>query len=210
MPVSRRGFLGSTLAGSVSLAISGKIVSAQAVAEKRQGAGRATKLPIIICAANGYNYLDEAYSVLSGGGDTLDAALKVVEGPENDPNDESVGLGGHPNEEGVVELDACCLHGPTRTAGAVGGVRNSKNVSLVSNAVRLRTGHVMLVGEGAERFGVAQGFPRENLLTDKSRKEWLLWKETHSDWWGPGIASPAWRKRSQAGEHANDWQERKD
>src|SRR5215469_1149185 len=137
MPVSRRGFLGSTLAGSVSLAINGRIVSAQAVAEKRQGA---TKLPIIICAANGYNYLDEAYSFLSGGGDTLDAALRVVEGPENDPNDESVGLGGHPNEEGVVELDACCMHGPTRTAGAVGGVRNIKNVSLVSNAVRLHTG----------------------------------------------------------------------
>ena len=210
MPVSRRGFLGSTLAGSVSLAISGKIVSAQAVAEKRQGAGRATKLPIIICAANGYNYLDEAYSLLSGGGDTLDAALRVVEGPENDPNDESVGLGGHPNEEGVVELDACCMHGPTRTAGAVGGVRNIKNVSLVSNAVRLHTGHVMLVGEGAERFAVAQGFRRENLLTDKSRREWLLWKETHSDWWGPGISSPDWRKRFHAAVRADDWQLRID
>jgi len=210
MPVSRRGFLGSTLAGSVSLAISGKIVSAQAVAEKRQGAGRATKLPIIICAANGYNYLDEAYSFLSGGGDTLDAALRVVEGPENDPNDESVGLGGHPNEEGVVELDACCMHGPTRTAGAVGGVRNIKNVSLVCNAVRLHTGHVLLVGEGAERFAVAQGFRRENLLTDKSRREWLLWKETHSDWWGPGISSPDWRKRFHAAVRADDWQLRID
>jgi len=106
----------------------------------------------------------------------------------------------------VVELDACCMHGPTRTAGAVGAVRNIKNVSLVSNAVRLHSGHVMLVGEGAERFAVAQGFRREDLLTDKSRREWLLWKETHSDWWGPGISSPDWRKRSQAGEHANDWQ----
>src|SRR5215831_19894847 len=105
---------------------------------------------------------------------------------------QAVGLGGRPNEEGVVELDACCMHGPTRTAGAVGGVRNVKNVSLLSNAVRLHTGHVMLVGEGAERFAVAQGFQRENLLTDKSRKEWLLWKATHSDWWGPGLASPDW------------------
>jgi N4-(beta-N-acetylglucosaminyl)-L-asparaginase len=210
MPVSRRGFLGSTLAGSVSLAVSGKIVSGQAVPEKREGAGRATKLPIIICAANGYNYLDEAHSFLTGGGDTLDTALRVVEGPENDPNDESVGLGGHPNEEGVVELDACCMHGPTRTAGAVGGVRHIKNVSLVSNAVRLHTGHVMLVGEGAERFAVAQGFPREDLLTDKSRREWLLWKETHSDWWGPGISSPDWRKRFQAAVRADDWQLRID
>lgn len=204
MSISRREFLGSTLAGSVSLGLAGKLGSAQE--NKKEGAGRAAKLPIVVCAANGYNYLDDGYAVLTGGGDTLDAALKVVQGPENDPNDESVGLGGHPNEEGVVELDACCMHGPTRTAGSVGGVRNIKNVSLVSNAVRLHTGHVMLVGEGAERFAVAEGFPRENLLTDKSRKEWLLWKETHSDWWGPGISSPDWRKRFHGQLRADDWQ----
>jgi N4-(beta-N-acetylglucosaminyl)-L-asparaginase len=64
----------------------------------------------------------------------------------------------------------------------------------------------MLVGEGAERFAVAQGFQRENLLTEKSRKEWLLWKETHSDWWGPGIASPDWRSRFRALIHAEDWE----
>jgi N4-(beta-N-acetylglucosaminyl)-L-asparaginase len=200
MTISRREFLASTLAGSVSLGLP-QLSSAQGPVESNQK--RAAKLPIIICAANGYNYLDEAYAALASGADTLDAALKVVQGPENDPNDESVGLGGHPNEEGVVELDACCMHGPTRTAGAVGGVRNIKNLSLVANAVRLHTGHVMLVGEGAERFAVAQGFPRENLLTDKSRKEWLLWKETHSDWWGPGIGSPVWRKRFSDGGHAS-------
>jgi N4-(beta-N-acetylglucosaminyl)-L-asparaginase len=98
------------------------------------------------------------------------------------------------------------MHGPTRSAGSVGGVRNIKNVSLLSNAVRLHTGHVMLVGDGAERFAVAQGFQRENLLTDKSRKEWLLWKETHSDWWGPGISSPEWRNRFRAPAHADEWQ----
>jgi N4-(beta-N-acetylglucosaminyl)-L-asparaginase len=119
----------------------------------------------------------------------------VVKGPEDDPNDSSVGLGGIPNEEGVVELDACCMHGPTRRAGSVGAVRNIKNVSLVSKAVMEQTGHVMLVGEGAERFAVAVGYPRENLLTDHSRKVWLLWKEFHSanDWWGPGIADPHWQ-----------------
>jgi isoaspartyl peptidase/L-asparaginase-like protein (Ntn-hydrolase superfamily) len=119
----------------------------------------------------------------------------VVKGPEDDPNDDSVGLGGLPNEEGVVELDACCMHGPTRRAGSVGGVRNIKNVSLVSKAVMEHTGHVMLVGEGAERFAVAMGFPRENLLTDRSRKVWLLWKEfiPNEDWWGPGLADPHWQ-----------------
>ena len=184
MTVSRRDFLTTAVAGSVSL---GLLTQAKA-----QSTG---KRPTIICANNGFNYLDDAYAFLAGGGDTLDAALKVVKGPEDDPNDTSVGLGGLPNEEGVVELDACCMHGPTRRAGSVGGVRNIKNVSQVAKAVMTNTGHVMLVGEGAERFAVAMGFPRENLLTEHSRKIWLLWKEYHSGpgWWGPGIADPHWK-----------------
>ncbi|MGA8541867.1 MAG: N(4)-(beta-N-acetylglucosaminyl)-L-asparaginase [Terriglobales bacterium] len=173
------------------------------------------KRPIILCANNGRNYLDDAFAFLEGGGDTLDAALRVVKGPEDDPNDDSVGLGGLPNEEGVVELDACCMHGPTRRAGSVGGVRNIKSVSLVSKAVMEHTGHVMLVGEGAERFAVAVGFPRENLLTERSRKIWLLWKEYHStdDWWGPGLADPNWKAPAptslpQAEPHSEIWEER--
>ncbi len=148
-----------------------------------------------MCANNGFAYLDRAYEHLTKGGDTLDSAILVVTGPEDDPNDDSVGLGGLPNEEGVVELDACCMHGPTRRAGSVGGVRNIKNVSKVAQAVMQHTGHVMLVGEGAERFAVAMGYPRENLLTERSRKVWMLWKEYHSgsDWWGPGLADPKWQ-----------------
>ena len=206
MAISRRDFVHSALLGAASLSVPG---SAKADTAPAQGSGKA-KLPVIISAANGFKYLDEAYTLLSGGGDTLDAALKVVQGPEDDPNDESVGLGGHPNEEGVVELDACCMHGPTRTAGSVGAVRNIKNASLLANTVRLHTGHVMLVGEGAEKFAVAQGFPRENLLTDKSRKEWLLWKETHSDWWGASLSSPDWRTRLRVHAHTDEWQERMD
>jgi N4-(beta-N-acetylglucosaminyl)-L-asparaginase len=150
---------------------------------------------IMICSANGYSYMDAGFEKLRGGADTLDAAIAVVSGPENDPNDDSVGLGGLPNEDGVVELDACCMHGPTRRAGAVGGVRDIKNVASVAKAVMEHTGHVMLVGEGATRFAVAMGFPKENLLTEHSRKVWLLWKETHSnqDWWGPGISDPNWK-----------------
>ena len=150
---------------------------------------------IIVCAANGYNYVDDGYQRLMKGDDTLDAAITVVSGPENDPKDDSVGLGGLPNEEGVVELDACCMHGPTRRAGSVGGVRDIKNVASVAKAVMDHTGHVMLVGEGATRFAVAVGFPKENLLTEHSRKIWLLWKESNSnqDWWGPGMADPNWK-----------------
>ena len=194
MTVSRRDFLTTAVVGSLSLALPGQEGQAQD-SKQTGGSGSIGKRPIIVCAHNGYNYLDDAYAFLAGGGDTLDAALRVVKGPEDDPKDTSVGLGGLPNEEGVVELDACCMHGPTRRAGSVGGVRNIKSVSLVSKAVMEHTGHVMLVGEGAERFAVAMGFPRENLLTDHSRKKWLLWKEYHSteDWWGPGLADPHWQ-----------------
>jgi len=193
MSVSRRGFLTTAVVGSLSLGLKGqdnKTPGSPADQKTRPG-----KAPIIICANNGFNYLDDAYAFLSKGGDTLDAALRVVKGPEDDPNDDTVGLGGLPNEEGVVELDSCCMHGPTRRAGSVGGVRNIKNVSLAAKAVMEHTGHVMLVGEGAERFAVAAGFPRENLLTERSRKIWFLWKQFHSsdDWWGPGIADPHWQ-----------------
>src|SRR5271166_6225419 len=210
MTVSRRDFLGTAVVGSLSLGLLKEDSRGQ---EAKTGAP-AGKRPIIICAHNGYNYLDDGYAFLAGGGDTLDAALRVVKGPEDDPNDTSVGLGGLPNEEGVVELDACCMHGPTRRAGSVGGVRNIKNVSMVSKAVMEHTGHVMLVGEGAERFAVAVGFPRENLLTDHSRKIWLLWREYHSnnDWWGPGLADPHWQppdtKPSDAKPQSELWQER--
>jgi N4-(beta-N-acetylglucosaminyl)-L-asparaginase len=153
----------------------------------------------MISAANGItsrgNHLQAGYEKLIAGADTLEAAITTVSGPENDPKDTSVGLGGLPNEEGVVELDACCMHGPTRRAGSVGGVRDIKNVAAVSRAVMEHTGHVMLVGEGATRFAVAMGFPKENLLTDDTRKIWMLWKEHHSDqdWWGPGLADPRWK-----------------
>ena len=192
MSITRRGFLESAVVASLATGL-----NAQDKNKPPQSPAPASsaKRPIIICANNGRNYLDDAFLFLKNGGDTLDAALRVVKGPEDDPNDDSVGLGGLPNEEGVVELDACCMHGPTRRAGSVGGVRNIKNVSLVAKAVMEHTGHVMLVGEGAERFAVAMGFPRENLLTERSRKIWLLWKETHStdDWWGPGMSSPDWK-----------------
>ena len=210
MAVSRRDFLSTAAIGAVSLGLDGQ-QRLEGQERKKQEPTKAVpsgKRPIIISAHNGFDYLDNAFAFLKNGGDTLDAALKVVKGPEDDPNEDSVGLGGLPNEEGVVELDSCCMHGPSRRAGSVGGVRNIKNVSLVAQAVMLHTGHVMLVGEGAERFAVAQGFPRENLLTEHSRKIWLLWKETHSDWWGPGLADPNWKKKLPAPPHSEDFRQR--
>ena len=219
MSISRRGFLGSAIAASLASGLNAQESQhpensqpAKDNSSHASGSFGSGKRPIIICANNGLNYLDAAFAFLKSGGDTLDAALRVVKGPEDDPNDDSVGLGGLPNEEGVVELDACCMHGPTRRAGSVGGVRNIKNVSLVSKAVMEHTGHVMLVGEGAERFAVAMGFPRENLLTERSRIIWLLWKEAHytDDWWGPGLADPQWVPPSSPATSPQSelWQER--
>ena len=197
MAFSRRDFVKTTIVGTIAGTIPGGAVPALSKTAPQGHASQndVPKRPIIICANNGYPYAEAAYAFLKTGGDTLEAGVRVVKGPEDDPNDDSVGLGGLPNEEGVVELDACCMHGPTRRAGSVGGVRNIKNVSMVAKAVMEHTGHVMLVGEGAERFALARGFPRENLLTDRSRKIWMLWKEFNSDrdWWGPGLADPHWQ-----------------
>jgi len=190
MKFTRRDFVATTVAASASLALDLKAQTAPGY--KPPAPGPKPKSPVIISAANGYNYLDRGYAVLAQGGDTLDAVMQVITGPEDDPNDDSVGLGGLPNEDCVVELDACCMHGPTRMAGAVAGVHDIKNVSLLAKTVMEHTGHVMLVGEGASHFGLLMGFPKINLLTERSRKTWQLWRETMStdDWWGPGLASP--------------------
>ena len=192
MKFSRRDFLATTALGSASLALDLNAAAQVAPGYKPPSPGPKPKSPIIICAANGYNYLDRGYAVLTSGGDTLDAVMQVITGPEDDPNDDSVGLGGLPNEDCVVELDSCCMHGPTRMAGSVAGVHDIKNVSLLAKTIMEHTGHVMLVGEGASHFGNVMGFPKENLLTEHSRKTWQLWRETMSndDWWGPGLASP--------------------
>lgn len=195
--MKRRDFLSGLAVTSATLA-AGKAVNGSEMTSAQskpspQTAGSGKN--IIICARNGFNYIDAGYERLRQGADTLDAAITVVSGPENDPNDDSVGLGGLPNEDCVVELDACCMHGPTRRAGSVGAVHDIKNVASLSKTVMEHTGHVMLVGEGATRFGVLMGFPKENLLTEHSRKIWQLWKEYHSnqDWWGPGMADPGWK-----------------
>ena len=194
MKFTRRDFLATTALGSASLALN---LSATQLAPgyNPPPPGPKPKSPVIICAANGYAYLERGYKVLTDGGDTLDAVNAVITGPEDDPNDDSVGLGGLPNEDCVVELDACCMHGPTRMAGSVAGVHDIKNVSLLAKTVMEHTGHVMLVGEGATRFGLLMGFPKINLLTERSRKTWQLWRESMSndDWWGPGLASPNYR-----------------
>lgn len=184
MRIGRRSFLQAStltgigvLAGGVSPSVFGqKIPSAT------------TKGPMTISSANGLRATDKAMEILRSGGDTLDAVISGVNIVEDDPNDMTVGYGGLPNEEGVVELDAAVMHGPTHRAGAVAALRGIKNPSKVARLVMERTDHVLIVADGALKFAKAHGFKEEDLLTEKARERWLEWKEKLSnqdDWLPP-------------------------
>ncbi len=196
---SRRKFFLTSLAGS-ALAGSNKLfgrrpsngnteLALATLAAPAQG-----KRPLIISSANGLHALDKGMDILKKGGDTLDAVVAAVTVVEDDPNDDSVGYGGLPNEEGEVELDSSVMHGPTHRAGAVAAVRRIKNVSRLAKTVMENTNHTMIVGDGARRFAVAEGFEEMNLLTEHSRKIWLAWKAKTSFNWRPGIDSPGWKE----------------
>jgi N4-(beta-N-acetylglucosaminyl)-L-asparaginase len=172
------------------------VVLGAAVLPAAGAAAAARPKNIVISSANGVRACDRAMEMLRAGGDTLDAVIAGVNINELDPDDSSVGYGGLPNEEGVVELDASVMHGPTRRAGSVGSIRNIKTPSKVAKLVMEQTDHIMLVGEGALRFAKAMGFPEENLLTDKARLAWVAWKQSQRDKgghnnWGEGLAAPA-------------------
>lgn len=144
--------------------------------------------PIVISSGNGLKATQKAMDMIREGNDALDAVIAGVNIVENDPDDITVGYGGLPNEDGIVELDACVMHGPTHNAGAVASLQKIKNPSKVAQLVMERTDHVLIVGEGALRFAKAHGFKEENLLTDSTRKIWLNHKEKLSgsdDWFSP-------------------------
>ncbi len=170
---SRRNFLKTGITfGAFSLVSGGKnLVRAE----------EATGKVVVVASGNGLRATEKAIELLRKGSDPLDAVIAGVNIVEEDPNEMGVGYGGLPNEEGVVELDASVMHGPTHMAGAVASLRNIKTPSKVAKLVMERTDHVLLVGEGALKFARAHGFKEENLLTDKAREVWLRWKENLSD-----------------------------
>ncbi|MEX0603053.1 MAG: N(4)-(beta-N-acetylglucosaminyl)-L-asparaginase [Bacteroidota bacterium] len=146
---------------------------------------RSAVKPVVVASENGLVATARSMELIRGGSDALDAIIAGVNIVENDPKDTSVGYGGLPNEEGVVELDASVMHGPTGRGGAVASLKNIKNPSKVARLVMERTDHVLLVGDGALRFARAHGFKEEDLLTDEARQIWLKWKENLSptdDW----------------------------
>jgi len=166
--------------------------AALAAASAAQAQGSRT---ISISSNNGLRATARAVELMKSGSDTLDAVIAGVNINEEDPEDDSVGYGGLPNEEGVVELDACVMHGPTRRAGSVASIRGIKTPSKIAKLVMEQTDHIMLVGEGALRFAKAFGFREENLLTEKSRLAWIAWKQSRRDAgghnnWSDGLDAP--------------------
>lgn len=184
MPTTRREFLQQlSTVGAGALVASALPVTLEAQTPSRT--------IVAISSGNGLPAVSKAIEMIREGRDALDAVIAGVNIIEDDPNDTSVGYGGLPNEDGVVELDAAVMHGPTHRAGAVAALRNIRNPSKVARLVMERTDHVLLVGEGALRFARAHGFIEENLLTDRAREEWLRWKEnlsTKDDWLPPHTA----------------------
>jgi N4-(beta-N-acetylglucosaminyl)-L-asparaginase len=174
MTISRRDFLGASAAAAAGLVLPDQ-TSAETrplPASSRRQAGR----PVAIASRNGVRGVGRAVELMRQGRDPLDAAIEGVVIQELDPEDTSVGLGGLPNEEGVVQLDASCMHGPTKRAGAVASLEGIATPSRVAKAVMDYTDHILLVGAGAKKFALQMGFTEQNLLTERSRQAWLRWK----------------------------------
>jgi N4-(beta-N-acetylglucosaminyl)-L-asparaginase len=173
---SRRTFLGLT--GGAAAAAALPLVPPP---PRRAAVARAAA----VSSSNGLRAVTRAMELMLGGADTLDAAVEGVKIQELDPEDDSVGYGGLPNEEGVVQLDASCMHGPTKRAGGVAALEGVKTPSEVAKLVLKYTDHILLVGEGAKRFALSYGFKEEDLLTPASRQKWLEWRAnrgTDDDW----------------------------
>ena len=181
--MNRRDFLKNAGLGAGVVAATG-----MTAAEAAEAATASAVKPVVISSGNGIKATARAMEMLQQGTDALTSVIAGVNLVEEDPEDITVGLGGLPNERGVVELDASVMHGPTAQAGAVAALRNIVYPSRVARLVMEQSDHVLLVGEGALEFARAQGFEERNLLTEKSRRIWLHWRQTMSekdDWLPP-------------------------
>jgi N4-(beta-N-acetylglucosaminyl)-L-asparaginase len=198
-PITRRDFV--TAAGMGALASP----SFQAWAEAPQVLAKRSARPVVVAAANGNRSKDaegltcvaKAFQMITAGTDVLDAVIAGVNILELDPEDTSVGYGGLPNAEGVVQLDASVMHGPRKRAGAVACLEGVRTPSLVAKKVMEETDHHLLVGRDARRFARNIGFKiEEDLNTEKSRKLWLEWKRRTdpSHYLDPKARAEAWRR----------------
>jgi N4-(beta-N-acetylglucosaminyl)-L-asparaginase len=178
--LNRREFVaGGT--GIGILASAGKMASSPA---GPQVISRGVK-PVVVSAANGNRSKDDAgitcvaraFNMITAGSDVLDACIAGVNIVELDPNDTSVGYGGLPNAEGVVQLDASVMHGPKKMGGSVACLEGVRTPSLVAKKLMEETDHVLIVGKDAQKFARNMGFTIEDdLNTPKSRELYLEWR----------------------------------
>lgn len=176
---SRRHLLAGALAGGAALACrTDGAASGSSARPAAQGGARRARAghPVLVGSRNALAGMQRQYAALQAGADPLDVAIEVVKVAEADPEDDSVGLGGLPNEEGVVQLDAACMYGPRHKSGAVACLENILHPSEVARLVLERTDHCLLVGRDAYAFARAHGHEHVELLTEPSRKKWLEWK----------------------------------
>jgi N4-(beta-N-acetylglucosaminyl)-L-asparaginase len=159
--------------------------AAAALATAAPTTGASARPSVAVASKNGLEAVQRATAAMEAGTSPVDAAVEGVAVVEADPDDVTVGYGGLPNSDGVVQLDACCMDGDTMRAGAVAALEGIKHPAQVARDVMRRTTRVLLVGEGAARFARSLGYPTENLLTERSRKIWMYWKGKMSgidDW----------------------------
>src|SRR5436190_5751971 len=178
--INRRDFVRTTTAAGVAAASATKPLFGQAPAVKTGG----TK-PCVVASSNGNRSKDEhgvtcverAFKMMTDGADVLDALVAGVSIVELDPNQTGVGWRGLPNADGVVQLDACCMHGPRKRAGGVAGIEGVRAPARVAQLVADETDHHLLVGKGAQEFARGMGIKIEDgLINDKARQLWLEWK----------------------------------
>ncbi len=197
--LTRRRFVAA--AGIGTLASPGLLALAQAPQIQTKPRSK----PVVVAAANGNKSKDaggltcvaRAFNLITEGADVLDAVVAGVNIVELDPEDTSVGYGGLPNADGVVQLDASVMHGPLKRAGAVACLEGVRTPSLVAKKVMEQTDHHLLVGKDAQRFARSTGFKIEDdLNTEKSRKLWLEWKRRTdpSHYLDPKDRAEAWRR----------------
>lgn len=190
--MNRRGFIGRGLSLGAAAAVAGAVparASARVGPPPLASSGRAQTPMMITSHTNdtGRRAAGAAWQILSGGGTAMDAVERGANIIELDPDETSVGWGGLPNAEGVVQLDASVMDGATYNAGSVAGIEGIRTPASVARLVMERTDHVMLIGDYAQRFAVGFGFEVQELMTPKSREIWLRWRERLSDTddWGP-------------------------
>src|SRR5436190_11157081 len=180
--MNRRRFVQSSMAGGLTLAVTPRALLGQAPTVM---SSKPVK-PVVISSANGNKFknggdmtcVQKAFTMMtSGNADVLDALIAGVNIVELDPLDDSVGYGGLPNAEGVVQLDSCCMHGPRKRAGGVACIEGVRTPSKVAQLVMDTTDHHLLVGKGAQEFARGMGLKIEDdLNTENSRNKWLEWK----------------------------------